>query len=151
MHKERRHVLPLLVCAILGACTYESEIQKVEEYSLAVLSPDGTRYAYLYHVMRFRRPTGLAKFPDGGIPFYLEDRVTLMQCHVNDWVTGVKRELQCRQPRVVQELPIRYKPRLSHMSISYTQLQWLTPDRIAYDMRSPSLVSGKGEVEIPRR
>ena len=139
--------------ALLGACTYETEIQKEEEYSNLALSPDGKRYAYLYHIMRYRRPSGISIFPDGGVPLYLEDRVTLMLCDAKgiDTGGGPTRENNCKQSYVVQELAFKYKPRRTHMSIGHTRLQWMTPYRIAYDMQSLSVVSDKGEVELPRQ
>lgn len=89
MRKKRKDFLLIfLVLALLNACTYEHEIQKLEEYSNMALSPDGTRYAYLYHVMRYRRPSGISKFPDGGISLYLEDRVTPMLCDAKGHDTG---------------------------------------------------------------
>jgi hypothetical protein len=151
MRRKQKYLLPLLVLAVLGACTYEAEIQKSEEYSLPVLSPDGTRYAYLYHIMRYRQPSGISTFPDGGIPLYLEDRIVLMLCDATgrEGGGGPSRERNCSRTRAVQELPFKYKPRLGHMSIRHTRLQWITPHRIAYDLQSSSLVSDKGESEVP--
>jgi hypothetical protein len=151
MRKKRKDPLLFLVLAMLGACTYEGEIQKSEEYSNMALSPDGTRYAYLYHIMRYRMPSGISTFPDGGIPLYLEDRVTLMLCDAkgHDMGGGPSIQNNCKQSYVVQELPFQYKPRRTHMSIGHTRLRWITHQRIAYDLRSLALVSDKGEVEIP--
>ena len=154
MRKKRNDSLLLfLVLATLGACTYEDEIQKVEEYSLPVLSPDGTRFAYLYHVMRYRRASGINTLPTGGIPLYLEDRVTLMLCDVKDRIPGGEPAWRtlCKRPHVVQELPFKYKPRRTHMSIGSTKLHWMTHHRIAYDLQSLSVESDKGEVEVPGR
>ena len=86
--KRKDFLLIFLVLALLNACTYEHEIQKLEEYSNMALSPDGTRCAYLYHVMRYHRPSGISKFPDGGISLYLEDRVTPMLCDAKGHDTG---------------------------------------------------------------
>lgn len=117
------------------------------------LSPDGKRYAYLYHIMRYRRPSGISKFPDGGVSLYLEDRVMLILCEAkgHDMGGGPSIRNNCTQSYVVQELPFKYKPRRTHMSIGHARLQWMTPYRIAYDMQSLSVVSDKGEVEIPRQ
>ena len=151
--RQKQKYLPLfLVLALLGACTYEDEIQKVEEYSNMALSPDGTRYAYLYHIMRYRQASGINKFPDGGISLSLEDRVTLMLCDATgrEGGGGPSRERNCHRTRAVQELPFQYKPGLSQMSIGHTRLRWITHQRIAYDLRTSGLVvPDKGEVEIP--
>lgn len=143
----------LLLLAMLGSgCTYENEIQTTEEYSNMSRSPDGRRYVFLYHVIRYRRPSGINTFPDGGIPLYLEDRIVLMLCDAmgRDGGGGPSRERNCERTRAVQELAFKYKPRLSHMSISYARLTWTTPQRIAYDLRtSGSVFPEKGEIEIP--
>lgn len=142
----------LLLLAALGGCTYENEVQTTEEYSNMSRSPDGTRYVFLYHIMRYRRPSGISTFPDGGIPLYLEDRIVLMVCDaIGREDGGPSRERNCARTRAVQEVPFKYKPRRSHMSITSARFRWLTVNRIAYDLRSFGLVSDKGEIEIPGR
>ena len=150
---QKNPSLFFLLLAMLGACTYETEIQKSEEYSKLVLSPDGKRYAYLYHIMRYRRPSGISKFPDGGVSLYLEDRVTLMLCDAKGPIigSGPRWHNNCERPYAVLEVPFKYKPGRAHMTISYTELRWIGDHRIAYDLQSLSVVSGKGESQSPNR
>ena len=57
--------------------------------------------------MRYRRASGINKLPTGGIPLYLEDRVTLMLCDVKDRIPGGDPAWRtfCKRPREVAEGP----------------------------------------------
>lgn len=61
---------PLL---LLAACTYGPPQDHLSVQNVA-LKPDGSRLAVVVRFERSRSPTGLAAFPDGGVPKVLEQR-----------------------------------------------------------------------------
>lgn len=70
-------VLPLLAVALLVAgCTYgpPEERHRVESVFRV---PDTHRVLVAVSHVRYRPPTGLSRFPDGGVPRYLEKKVTV--------------------------------------------------------------------------
>lgn len=65
---------PLIVAtALLGACTYGAPEDHLTVQNLA-LKPDGSRLAVVVKYERYRVATGLAAFPDGGVPRILVQR-----------------------------------------------------------------------------
>ncbi len=66
----------LLITAVLAACTYGPAEDHVTVQSLA-LKPDGSRLAVIVKYERSQVATGLAAFPDGGVPRVLVQRADL--------------------------------------------------------------------------
>ncbi len=63
----------LLIAASLAACTYGPPEDHVDVQNVA-LKPDGTQVAVAVKYERYGVATGLAAFPDGGVPRYLTQR-----------------------------------------------------------------------------
>ena len=55
------------------ACTYGPPMDHLSVQNVAI-KPDGSRLAVAVKFERYRNPTGLAAFPDGGVPKVLEQR-----------------------------------------------------------------------------
>lgn len=72
----RTWLLVLLAAPLAAACTYGPELDK-SRFESAVLLPDQQTVALAYRIQRYREATGLAAFPDGGVPRYLEDRAVV--------------------------------------------------------------------------
>ena len=64
---------PILATALLAACTYAAPEDHVTVQNLAI-NPDGSRLAVVVKYERYRVATGLAAFPDGGVPRVLIQR-----------------------------------------------------------------------------
>jgi hypothetical protein len=68
-------LLPLTL--LITCCTYEKEPSEWIQFSSAAPSPDGTKLAYLRSYRKYRKPTGLNRFPDGGRSKTLEKELAL--------------------------------------------------------------------------
>jgi hypothetical protein len=68
--------LLLLGVLVLSGCTYGPVVDRSGVRS-AVLLPGGQGVGVAYQILRYRPATGIAAFPDGGIPRYLEDRILI--------------------------------------------------------------------------
>lgn len=66
----------LLLTGLLCGCTYGPPEDRVSVRHVA-FSPDGARLAVMVEYQRYRRATGLAAFPNGGVPRMLVQRVDL--------------------------------------------------------------------------
>lgn len=79
---------------LLTGCTY-GPVTNQSGFESAVLG-DGQSVVVAYHVLRYRPATGLAAFPDGGTPRYLEDRIVIALASISGG-----------EPRVLQRLETR--------------------------------------------
>jgi hypothetical protein len=61
-----------MALSVLG-CSY-GPVEDRSRFEAAVLLPDQRTAAVVYRVSRYRPATGMAAFPDGGIPLYVADR-----------------------------------------------------------------------------
>ncbi len=68
----------------ISCCTYEKEPTEWVQYSSAVPSPNGTELAYLRYYKKYRKPTGLNRFPDGGQAKMLQEELALYCYHRRD-------------------------------------------------------------------
>jgi hypothetical protein len=71
-----RRLVAVGATLLSAACTYAPPEVRVRTRNVAV-SPDGEFLAAMVEYERFRRPTGLAAFPDGGVTKKLEQRADL--------------------------------------------------------------------------
>jgi hypothetical protein len=62
-----------LAAAVMAGCTYGPAEDRVTVQNVA-LSPDAALLAVVVKYERYRQATGLAAFPDGGVPRVLEQR-----------------------------------------------------------------------------
>lgn len=62
----------VLAAPILGGCSYGPLVDDSGVQSAALL-PDQHTVAIVYRTLLYRRATGVAAFPDGGVPRYLRD------------------------------------------------------------------------------
>jgi len=85
----------LLAALLLAGCSYGPAVDR-SGFKSAALLPDGQTLVVAYHVLRYRPATGIAAFPDGGVPRYLDDRIVLATLPV-----------QGGRPRVLQRLENR--------------------------------------------
>lgn len=84
-------VLLLLPLTLLATCcTYEKEPSEWIQFSSAIPSPDGSKLAYLRSYRKFRKPTGLNRFPDGGRSKTLEKEFAL---YIYDRSDGSNRKI----------------------------------------------------------
>ena len=67
---------PVLAAVVLVACTYGPTEDHLTVQNVA-LKPDATLLAVVVKYERYRQATGLAAFPDGGVPRMLEQRADL--------------------------------------------------------------------------
>jgi len=65
----------LLAGALLAGCSYAAPVDRSTVESAAPLADGGVAVAF--RQLRYRPATGWAAFPDGGIPRYLDDAVTV--------------------------------------------------------------------------
>jgi hypothetical protein len=74
----------LLACvvAMLGGSCSSGQVTDRSAFEAAVLMPDQRTVVFAYRVLRYRPAQGIAAFPDGGIPTYLDDRVLIASCDV---------------------------------------------------------------------
>lgn len=96
--REAPAALPaiLLACCALAACTYGPAETRRTIQNVA-LKPDGTRVAVLVKIESYRPATGLAAFPDGGVPKMLRQEGHL---YVVDLVApAVERRIRVPAPR----------------------------------------------------
>ena len=70
------NLLLILATFLLAACTYGPAQDYVTVENLAI-NPDGSRLAVVVKYERYRVATGLAAFPDGGVPRVLAQRADL--------------------------------------------------------------------------
>lgn len=68
-------LLPLTL--LVTCCTYEKEPSEWIQFSSATPSPDGSKLAYLRSYRKYRKPSGLNRFPDGGRSKTLEEELAL--------------------------------------------------------------------------
>jgi len=85
----------LLAALLLAGCSYGPVVDR-SGFESAVLLPDQRTVVVAYHVLRYRPASGIAAFPDGGIPRYLDDRIVLATLPVEGG-----------RPRVLQRLENR--------------------------------------------
>jgi len=69
-------LLSALLLLLTPACSYGPVADRSGVVSAVVL-PDGETVGVAYQVMRYRPASGIAAFPDGGIPRYLDDRIVI--------------------------------------------------------------------------
>jgi hypothetical protein len=98
--------LALLVAPLLAACTYGPEVDR-SRFESAVLLPDQQTIALAYRIERHRHATGLAAFPDGGVPKYLEDRAVVASV-----------PLEGGTPRILLRLPNEGVPGTAGVSLT---------------------------------
>jgi hypothetical protein len=67
----RSSVAVLLACALVGC---GGPVTDASRFESAVLLADGATVAFSFHHLTYRPATGIAAFPDGGVPDYLVDR-----------------------------------------------------------------------------
>jgi hypothetical protein len=79
MKKSYRFLLIGLCLAVVG-CQYGPK-RDYSKFKSAALIEDGSTVAFTFHAFEYRPATGIAAFPDGGIPKYLTDRSFL--CTLN--------------------------------------------------------------------
>jgi hypothetical protein len=65
-----------LLLLLMPACSYGPVVDRSGVVS-AVVMPDGETVGVAYQVLRYRPAEGIAAFPDGGIPRYLDDRIVI--------------------------------------------------------------------------
>jgi hypothetical protein len=66
-----------LLLLLTPACSYGPVVDHSGVVS-AVVMPDGETVGVAYQVLRYRPAEGIAAFPDGGIPRYLDDRIVIV-------------------------------------------------------------------------
>lgn len=69
----RRRSVFLLLLLVAAGCSYGPVVDR-SGVSSAVLLPGGEGVGFVYRVLRYRPAQGVAAFPDGGVPRYLDDR-----------------------------------------------------------------------------
>ena len=85
---------PLLMAVLmLGGCTH-GPVVDASRFESAALMPDQRTVTLAYRVLRYRPAQGLAAFPDGGVPSYLDDRAVVAAVPVEGG-----------RPRVLLRLP----------------------------------------------
>ena len=82
--------LLLLLALLISCCTYEKEPTEWIQYSSAARSPDGTKLAYLRYYKKYRKPSGLNRFPDGGRAKMLKEELALF---IYDYSKGSARKI----------------------------------------------------------
>ncbi len=81
-------VLPLTL--LVTCCTYEKEPSEWIQFSSATRSPDDSKLAYLRYYRKYRKPSGLNRFPDGGRSKTLEEELAL---YLYDYSDGSSRKI----------------------------------------------------------
>jgi hypothetical protein len=126
----------LLAALLLAGCSYGPAVDRSGFESAALLG-DGRTLVVAYHVLRYRPAEGLAAFPDGGVPRYLDDRVLLATVPASGG-----------RPRVLQRLETHGV----HGSMSVTlRAQPADPGRVlVLQSEQPSTSSGMSRVRWSR-
>lgn len=66
----------LMLLPLLAGCTYGPVVDR-SGFESAALAADGHTVVVAYRILRYRPATGLAAWPDGGVPSYVEDRAVV--------------------------------------------------------------------------
>ena len=85
----------LALALLLGGCSYGPVVDR-SGFESAVLTPDQRTVVLVYRVLRYRPAEGLAAFPDGGIPRYLDDRLVIAAVPVAGGAPRVLQRLEAR-------------------------------------------------------
>lgn len=90
--------VPVLAAAVVVSCTYGPTEDHAAVQNVA-LKPDATLLAVIVKYERYRQATGLAAFPDGGVPHMLEQRADVYVIDLRSRMEVYRGEMPAPQSR----------------------------------------------------
>lgn len=142
MRRWLRLFLAAVMTLLVTGCLYEQAITRREVPGAPLTSPLPERYGLLQLtlVQEYRKPSGFARFPDGGRAFYEAQYYIVYQLH------GDERQEIARLPFA----PVR---RGDFGNLGPGRFEWVAPDRLSYRVEYGYTGSLRkvieGEVTVP--